>query len=353
MTSPPSPHIGLAHGAGGRLTDRLVRDVFLRHLGNPLLDRLGDSALLPAALLQAGPGAADAAPRGLAFTTDGFVVTPRTFPGGDLGSLAVNGTVNDLAVAGALPRFLSFSVILEEGLVLDELDALVRSVARAAAAAGVQIVTGDTKVVGRGAGDGAFFITSGIGTLRPGVPELLPRPAPGDAILVSGPVGDHGATVLALRSGIDPGPGLASDCAPVTPLVDALFARGIFPAFQRDPTRGGLAATLSELAESCVMDLTIQEEALPVRQEVEAVADLLGVDPLHLACEGRVVAVVPAAQTDEALAAWHGLPAGAGAALIGSVCSPQGQVPRVLLETRLGGLRVVDRPASQPLPRIC
>ncbi|MBM4318577.1 MAG: hydrogenase expression/formation protein HypE [Deltaproteobacteria bacterium] len=341
-------NIGLAHGAGGLLTDRLVRDIFLRHLGNPLLDRLGDSALLPGALL----GAA-AAPPGLAFTTDGFVVSPRRFPGGDLGSLAVNGTVNDLAVAGALPRFLSLSVILEEGLALEELDELVCSLARAAREAGVQVVTGDTKVVGRGAGDGAFFVTAGIGPLRPGVPELLPTPQPGDGILVSGPVGDHGATILALRSAIDPGPGLRSDCAAVTPLVDALFAQGIYPAFLRDPTRGGLSSTLSELAGSSGMTLRLQEEALPVRREVEAVSDLLGVDCLHLACEGRVVAVVPAAQVQAALAAWHGLPAGAGAALIGWIDRQEGGAARVLLQTRMGGLRVVDRPAAQPLPRIC
>ena len=330
----------MGHGAGGRLSDELIRDVFLRHLGNPVLNRLGDSALL------------DGLGTRLAFTTDGFVVSPRSFPGGDLGSLAVNGTVNDLAVAGARPRYLSLSVILEEGLSLDELDELVRSVARSAEQAGVQVVAGDTKVVARGAGDGAFFITSGIGSLRQGVPDSLPDPRVGDGLLVSGPIGDHGATILALRGEIDPGPGLRSDCAAVTPLVDALFARNIRPVFMRDPTRGGLGATLAELSESRFLVLRISEPDLPVRTEVDAVCDLLGVDVLHLACEGRVVALVPQDQVQEALQAWQGLPAGREAARIGEVQTIR-KKPAVVMQTEFGGLRVVDRPASQPLPRIC
>lgn len=330
----------MGHGAGGRLGDELIRSVFLRHLGNPVLDRLGDSALLE--------GLGDRA----AFTTDGFVVTPRRFPGGDLGTLAVCGTVNDLAVAGAHPRYLSLSVILEEGLPIAELDVLVASVAASAKQAGVEVVTGDTKVVGRGAADGAFFITAGVGRLRPEVPEGLPAASVGDAVLVSGPIGDHGATVLALRSGIDPGDGLRSDCAPVTELVDALFAAGVLPVFLRDPTRGGLAATLTEAATSLGLQLRIDGEALPVRPEVEAVSDLLGVDVLHLACEGRVVALVPRAQREAALQAFRSLPAGAEAACIGRVTHVT-HAGRVIMETGLGGLRVVDRPAAEPLPRIC
>ncbi len=331
--------IGMGHGAGGRLSHELVRDVFVQRLGNPLLDRLGDSALLPAL---EGP---------LAFTTDGFVVSPREFPGGDLGTLAVCGTVNDLAVAGARPLYLSFSCILEEGLALEELERLVDSVAREAKAAGVQVVTGDTKVVGRGAGDGAFFTTAGIGVLRPELRSPAPAATEGAEVLVSGPVGDHGATILALRSSIDPGTGLRSDCAPVTALVDALFAAGVRPLFLRDPTRGGLAATMAEMAETLGLEIELDEAALPIREEVEAVCDLLGVDALHLACEGRVVALVPAGQGAAALAAWRAQGAGKDAARIGRVLSLERS--QVLLRTQLGGLRVVDRPASQPLPRIC
>ncbi len=340
MTSSAGAVVTMGHGAGGRLGDELISSVFLRHLGNPVLEQLGDSALLT--------GLGDRT----AFTTDGFVVTPRTFPGGDLGTLAVCGTVNDLAVAGAIPAYLSLSVILEEGLPIAELDALVASIAASARAARVQVVTGDTKVVGRGAADGAFFITAGVGRLRPEVPGELPKPQVGDAVLVSGPLGDHGATVLALRSGIDPGAGLKSDCAPVTGLVDALFEAGVRPAFLRDPTRGGLAATLTEAAAALGLQLRIDGEALPVRPEVEAVSDLLGIDVLHLACEGRVVALVPAGQRDLALQRWRALPAGAQAACVGVVSHVQ-HAGRVIMETGLGGLRVVDRPSAEPLPRIC
>ncbi len=330
--------IQMGHGAGGRLTDELIREVFVQRLSNEVLDRLGDSATFPA------PG------ERLAFTTDGFVVSPRTFPGGDLGSIAVNGTVNDLAVAGAIPRYLTLSVILEEGMEVAELARLVESAADAAKEAGVAIVAGDTKVVGKGAGDGAFFVTAGIGALRDGYEPS--RPEPGDEVLVSGPVGDHGATILALRMGMDPGPGLASDCGSVLPAVDALFAAGIEPRFMRDPTRGGLAATLAELAESMGLEVAVDEERIPVRQEVAAVCDLLGVDPLHLACEGRVVAVVPAGRGEAALAALGATDVARDAAIIGRV-SGRSDRPRAVLRTALGGLRVIDRPASHPLPRIC
>ena len=346
--------ISLGHGAGGRLTHDLVRDLFAREFANPFLDPLGDAALCPR---PEGP---------IALTTDSFVVDPIFFPGGDIGSLAVRGTVNDLAVAGARPLYLTLGVILEEGLPLDELSRIVASLAAAAREAGVAIVTGDTKVVERGKGDRIFLNTAGVGVLRPDYPRRDRGPRAGDAVLVSGPIGDHGAVILAARRELGLNAELESDCAAVTPLVDALFDAGVVPLFLRDPTRGGLAGVLADLAgedaspshvagfqskDGPAAGVEIDEEAIPIRSAVRAIGEITGIDPLHLACEGRVVAVVERGDLDRALGAWRALPAGASAAAIGRMGDEHPR--RVVLRTGLGGARLLARPTAELLPRIC
>ncbi len=330
--------VTLGHGSGGRLTTDLIREVFLPHLSNPRLDVLGDAAWLPRVEGR------------LAMTTDGFVVSPRVFPGGDIGCLAIFGTVNDLAVGGAVPLALSAAFILEEGLPMDELRQVAASMGLAAQRCGVEVVTGDTKVVERGHGDGVFIATAGVGRLRDEPPTGPASVVVGDEVVVSGPVGDHGAVIAAIRNGIDPG-ALTSDCGPVLPLVDALYAAGIRPRFLRDPTRGGLATVLSELAKEAGLTVELREADLPVRDEVRAVCDLLGLDPLFLACEGRVVAVVAGGQGARVVAAFEAIPEGRGAAVAGRI------VPReagpVAFATRYGGRRLYDTPTSEPLPRIC
>lgn len=331
--------ITLGHGSGGRLTLDLIKGLFAPLLSNRFLEPLGDAAICP------DPGGR------IALTTDSFVVQPLFFAGGDIGSLAVNGTVNDLAVAGARPLYLTLGVILEEGLLFADLKRVAASIAEAAARAGVQVVTGDTKVVERGKGDGIFLNTAGVGVVRPGYPRTDRGPAPGDAILVSGPLGDHGAVILAARHGLLPGPGLVSDCAPVTPLVDALFEAGIAPLFLRDPTRGGLASVLADLAEIPGDGVRVEEAAVPLRPAVETVCAITGVDPWHLACEGRVVAVVAAEDAERALAAWRAVPGGEDAARVGSLIADS--PGRVVLVTRYGGARLLLRPSAELLPRIC
>lgn len=339
--------ITLGHGAGGRLTLELVQGLFAPLLANRFLAPLGDAAVCP------DPGGR------IALTTDSFVVQPLFFAGGDIGSLAINGTVNDLAVAGARPLYLTLGVILEEGLPLADLQRVAESIAAAAACAGVQVVAGDTKVVERGKGDGIFLNTAGVGVVRSGYPRTDRGPAPGDAILVSGPMGDHGAVILAARHGLIPGPGLASDCAPVTPLVEALFATGIAPLFMRDPTRGGLAGVLADLAEIPGSGVRVDEAAVPIRPAVETICAITGVDPWHLACEGRVVAVVAAEDAERSLTAWRSVPGGEAAARIGHLeADSRGRVDagapgRVILVTRYGGARLLLRPSAELLPRIC
>jgi hydrogenase expression/formation protein HypE len=331
--------VTLGHGSGGRLTRDLVETVFLRALANPLLDTACDSAILPPVDGR------------LAMTTDGFVVSPLFFEGGDIGSLAVNGTVNDLVVAGAVPLYLSASFVLEEGLPIADLERIAASMAAAAVAAGVRVVTGDTKVVERGHGDGVYVSTAGIGRLRDSPPAGASAAAEGDVVIVSGPVGDHGAVIAAHRTGLDVEGGLKSDCGPVAGLVEALYAAGVRPRFLRDPTRGGLATVLAELSASAGRPVEIREDSVPVREGVAAVCEVLGLDPLYLACEGRVVAVVPPDQADAAVAALRSRPEGGLAVAIGRI-APAGSGPVVLL-TRYGGRRLYDILASDPLPRIC
>lgn len=330
--------IELAHGSGGRATSRLVRTLFLRYLPSPALHELHDGAVVPIT----GP---------LAISTDAFVVDPLFFPGGDIGKLSVCGTVNDVAMCGARPSSLAAAFVLEEGLTIGELERIVSSMAQTCASAGVSIVTGDTKVVPRGKGDRVFITTTGVGQVLPGVNVGPRRICLGDRIIVSGPVGDHGTTILALRAGIEAGLELRSDCAAVVSEVMALLER--IPAVHalRDPTRGGLAAVLNEFAEQSSTGFAIDEASVPVSPATRTAADILGLDPLQMACEGRFVAVLPAERADEALSLLRAMPACAGAAQIGEVV--EAHPGKVVARTRIGGERLLDIFEGEPLPRIC
>ena len=337
----PPERILLAHGGGGRLTQELVRDLFVPALSNPALRPLSDSAILEA--LPAGRPA---------LTTDAFVVDPPVFPGGDLGYLSVCGTVNDLAVAGAAPVALTWALVLEEGLEVELLRTFVAGAARAAAEAGVAIVAGDTKVVPRGKGDRAYVATAGLGVVPPGRDLGDHRVTPGDAVLVSGPLGDHGATVMACRHGLG-GEGLRSDCAPLGGLIAALTDAGVEVHAMHDPTRGGLATTCNEVAARTGLRIVLEQAAVPVRPEVRGVCEVLGLDPLYVACEGRVVAFVAAADAERSLAALSGHPLGREAARVGRVAERgRGEAP-VVLRTLYRTDRPLDLLAGAELPRIC
>lgn len=326
----------MGHGAGGRLTSELIRRRFLPHLDNPYLAILSDAAVLP----ELPPGRP-------ALSTDAFVVDPPVFPGGDVGRLAVCGTVNDVAMAGARPLWLSLAVILEEGTPVQLVEQCADSAARAAAEAGVQVVAGDTKVVPRGAGDAVFAITAGLGVVPPGRDVGDHRIEPGDAIVASGTLGDHGATIMAARHGLESG-SLASDATPVNGLVEALFAEGVEVRSLHDPTRGGLKSVTNEVAERAGVRLVIDEQAVPIRPEAAAVCELLGLDPLGLASEGRFLAWVPADNAERTVAIL-----GPGASVIGRVeAAVAGKAP-VVLATRTGGLRPLDLLSGTDLPRIC
>jgi hydrogenase expression/formation protein HypE len=331
--------VTLADGAGGKASRRLVEGLFLEELRNPLLEPLGDAAILSANGMR------------LAVTTDSYVVRPLRFPGGDIGELAVNGTVNDLAVAGAAPLALTAGFVIEEGFPLDELRGLTRSMARAADAASVAVVAGDTKVVERGAADGLYVTTAGVGLLDPRV-ELDPRRVrPGDRVLVSGGIAEHGIAVMLARGNLELELDVESDTAPVHELAAELYALGSSLRWLRDPTRGGLATLLNELALGSGSSVVLQEEALPVRGDVRAACELLGIDPLYVANEGKLVAVVAPEAADAALAALRAHPLGARAADIGEIRADD--LPLVLAETPFGGTRIVDMLVGDPLPRIC
>ena len=331
--------ITLSHGAGGKSSHDLVEGVFVRELGNPLLEPLGDSALL-----EAGSGR-------LAFTTDSFVVRPLFFPGGDIGELAVNGTVNDLAMAGARPLALSAGFIIEEGLPVADLERIAASMGAAARAAGVPVATGDTKVVERGNADGLYVNTSGVGVIEHELPLGPAAIRVGDRVLVSGPIGDHGMAVMIARGDLELELELESDTAPLNGLVAALLESGAEVHCLRDPTRGGLATVLAELSLAAGVGVTLHESALPIRPEVNGACEILGIDPIYVANEGRLVAVVAPESADAALEALRSDPLGREAAMIAEVVAePPGLV---VLETALGGTRVVDMLAGDPLPRIC
>jgi hydrogenase expression/formation protein HypE len=331
--------ITLSHGSGGKATQTLIEAVFLEAFANPLLAPLEDGAVL-----EANGGR-------LAFTTDSYVVSPLFFPGGDIGDLAVNGTVNDLAVSGARPLWLSAGFILEEGFPVADLERIVASMAAAAERAGVQIVTGDTKVVQRGKADGCYVNTAGVGVIeRPG--ELgVATARPGDAVIVSGPIGEHGITIMLARGELDIESEVTSDTAPLNGLVERLLDAAPGVRGLRDATRGGVATICNEVARAAGVAVVVEEDAVPVRPDVRGACELLGIDPLYVACEGRLVAVVDGEQVEAAMAALRSHPLGEGAAVIGRVRDdPPGLV---LLKTSFGGTRIVDLLVGDPLPRIC
>jgi hydrogenase expression/formation protein HypE len=327
----------LAHGDGGELMGELIEHVFVSRLGTgePPGD---DSARLE------GRGR-------LVFTTDAFVVEPIVFPGGDIGKLAVCGTVNDLAAAGARPVALSASFILEEGLLISELERIVGSMARAAGEARVRVICGDTKVVPRGSADRIYISTSGVGEVPEGIEVSGAGARPGDVVLVSGPVGDHGLAVLSRREGLEFESEILSDCAPLGGMVEALLQAAPGVHALRDPTRGGLATALNEIARQSQVEMEIEESAAPVRESVAAACELLGLDPLYAANEGRMVVVAPEGEAEGALSALRGDPLGGGAAAIGRV--RKGRAGRVLLKTALGTHRILDRHVGEQMPRIC
>jgi len=333
-------HISLAHGNGGRYMRELIDHLFAKHLHNESLDTQSDAAVLPWSSEDGD----------LVFTTDGFTVQPLEFPGGDIGSLCVHGTTNDLAVCGAVPRYLSLNVFVEEGFEIETLERLTASVARAAKEVGVQVAAGDTKVLRRGEGGGLYLATTGIGVRPRGLQLGMQHIRPGDAILVSGPIGAHGVAVLLAREQFGLRGDLLSDAASVLPLTLALRdLPGL--RFMRDPTRGGIATVMHEIASATKLGVALREAAIPVQDPVRSVCEMLGYDPYYLACEGRVVAVVAPDLADTALARWRALPSGAAAAIVGQVGeSPPG---RVVLKTPLGGERYLEELEDDPLPRIC
>ncbi len=330
--------IQLAHGAGGRMSALLTEKVLRPILGNPILDRMHDGATLD----MGGK---------IAFTTDSYVVAPRFFPGGSIGRLAVCGTVNDLAMTGAEAKYLSLSLILEEGLAVEELRRVLRDVRAAADEAGVAIVTGDTKVVGHGAGDGIYINTAGVGEIIAGVDIAPQNIRPGMDVVVSGFLGDHAATITAARHGLKLPETIQSDAAPLNGLVKEMLHAVPEVACMRDPTRGGVAASLNELAAQSGTGILLDEELLPVRPEVEGVCELLGFEPLYLANEGKLLAFVPAEKTDALLNVMHAHRYGKEARRIGTVTE---KAPgQVAMKTALGGVRIVDMPTGSLVPRIC
>ncbi|PID76327.1 MAG: hydrogenase expression/formation protein HypE [Deltaproteobacteria bacterium] len=333
-------NILLDHGSGGLASQELIGSLFLKHLDHPVLHDLEDSAVLPG-----GEGR-------LAFTTDSYVVDPLFFPGGDIGKLAVHGTINDLAMRGAVPKYLSLGLILEEGLDLAELERVIISIAEAAKKAGVPIVTGDTKVVPKGKGDKIFINTSGIGLLAEGVCISSKNAQAGDKVILSGTMGDHGITIMTRRAGIAVEGGLQSDTMPLHLLVEKLVAGfGSDLRVLRDPTRGGVATSLNEIAANSGLAIELAEESLPVRPQVRAACEILGLEPLYLANEGKCLAVVSAEKAEEVLTMMHSTEEGREAAIIGTMTG--GKAGRVTINTPVGGARIVSPLHGEPLPRIC
>lgn len=335
------PTIVMGHGSGGKMMSDLIRHMFLPLLGNQALNQLGD-----AAVLEINPDA----PR-LAFSTDSFVVHPLIFPGGNIGDLAVYGTVNDVAMTGAKPLFLSAGFILEEGLPMETLGQITTAFAAAAELAGVQVVTGDTKVVNKGHGDGLFINTTGIGLIPPGV-QIAPDSAQvGDAVIVSGTVGDHGMAIMSVREGLEFETRIISDTAPLHELVETMLAASLEIHCLRDATRGGLAAALNELAKSSLLGISFEEQRVPLQPAVKAACEMLGMDPFYVANEGKLVAIVKGEMADDVLAAMQSHPLGQHATIIGQVVAEHPGM--VVSKTTIGGSRVVDLPAGELLPRIC
>lgn len=331
--------ITMSHGAGGKATQTLIEALFLDAFRNPVLEPLEDAARL------------DVNGANVAMTTDSYVVSPLFFPGGDIGDLAVNGTVNDLSMAGATPLYLSAGFILEEGFPVADLARIAASMQAAARRAGVQVVTGDTKVVQKGKADGCYINTAGIGVIEHSINLGVAAARPGDVIMVSGPIGDHGITIMLARGELDIEADISSDTAPLNGLVADLLAAAPGVRALRDATRGGVATILNEIAAAAGVGVVVSEEDIPVRAEVRGASELLGIDPMYVACEGRLVAVVSPENADDALAALRAHPLGEQAAVIGTVTAePPGIVQ---LKTAFGGTRIVDLLVGDPLPRIC
>lgn len=334
------PRVVMGHGSGGALTEDLVEHLFVRAFGNATLDVMGDA------------GVVDGWAGRMALTTDGFVVRPLVFPGGSIGELAVNGTINDLAMVGAVPTGLTVGFVIEEGLPMATLAGLVMRMADAARHAGVPIVAGDTKVVERGRADGLYVTMSGVGRVPDPVPRIAPDQArPGDAVLLSGTIGDHGIAVMSVRESLAFETAIVSDCAALHGLVQSIVGKEGHVRVLRDPTRGGLAATLNEIARRSGVSIVVEEQRVPVRPEVRAACDLLGLDPWHVANEGKLVAVVARDAADDVLARLRAHPLGREAAVIGEVQG--GHAGLVASRTPLGTTRVVPRPLGELLPRIC
>jgi hydrogenase expression/formation protein HypE len=335
-----SPRVVLGHGGGGQLSVEIVEHLFVPAFGNPTLNALGD-----ASLVTLPPGQ-------VAVTTDSFVVRPLVFPGGSIGELAVNGTVNDLAMAGAVPQFLTAGFIIEEGLAMATLGAIVQRMAEAARRAGVQIVAGDTKVVEHGHGDGLYINTAGIGVVPAGVPRIGPdRARPGDTVIVSGTIGDHGIAVMSVREGLEFETMIESDCAPLATLAQSIVDGSGRVHVLRDPTRGGLAATLNEIAGRSKVSIVVDERHVPVKPQVKAACELMGLDPWHVANEGKLVAIVAPEAADAVLAGLRAHDLGRDAAIIGEVRADRAGM--VATRTAIGATRVVPMPLGELLPRIC
>ena len=329
----------LAHGSGGELSHQLVASLFAKNFQNPLLQPLDDSAVI------------SAGGERWAFTTDSYVVTPLFFPGGDIGKLAVCGTVNDLSMSGAHPLYLSAGFIIEEGFLFADLKRIVESMQRTAAQAGVTIITGDTKVVNRGAADGVFINTAGIGRVPPGIHISGHNARPGDKVLVSGTMGDHGIAILIARGGLEFSTALVSDCAPLNHLVKELVAASPHIHCLRDPTRGGLSSTLNELARQSGVGIWVEESRIPVREEVRGACEMLGFEPWNMANEGKLVAIVAAEAAEAILSGMREHPLGRDAAIIGEV--KEDSPGKVVLRTPIGSSRLLDMMVGEPLPRIC
>jgi hydrogenase expression/formation protein HypE len=333
------PHVLMAHGGGGRLMHQLIGKMFVSAFRNPLLETQHDSTVVEI------PG------RRLAFTTDSYVVRPLFFPGGDIGSMAVHGTVNDLAMSGARPLYLSAGFIIEEGLPMETLWKIVSSMRQAADRSGVQIITGDTKVVDKGKGDGVFINTSGIGVVEHSL-AITPRSVrPGDAILVSGDLGRHGMAIMAVREGLQFESSIESDSAPVADAVLELIRAGIQIHCLRDLTRGGLTSVLNEISEAANLALQVEEKLIPVREDVRAACEMLGLDAYQVACEGRFAVFLPESEAERALAVLRANPAGSGACRIGKATDQRSI--KVLLKSAIGAQRILDMPSGEQLPRIC
>lgn len=331
--------IVLAHGSGGKLSQQLLQKIVLPQFANPLLEPLHDGAVFSL-------GGAR-----VAFSTDSYVVSPIFFPGGDIGKLAVHGTVNDLAMCGAKPLYLSCGFILEEGLPMEEFWRVVQSMRAAAEEAGVQLVTGDTKVVDRGKADRIFINTSGIGLVPDGVDIHPAHARPGDKVIVSGEIAVHGIAIMSVREGLEFETEIASDTAPLNGLVEAIFAASKNVHVLRDPTRGGISSALTEIAQTATVGIHLEEAAIPISEAVKGACEILGLDPLYVANEGKLIAILPADKADAVLAAMRAHPLGAEAALIGEVTAEHPGF--VMMKTRVGGTRVVDMLSGEQLPRIC